>query len=69
MMMDPRFFKWAEHKLNTMTNIAENFTINGKSIDGLLGIWTRDGRMVGAKNSSELCQPPHVMDPSLVFKA
>ena len=38
-----------------MTNIIPNLTINLISIDGLLGILTRDDRMVGADESTELC--------------
>ena len=38
--------------LNTMTNIAQHLTI--KSIDDVLGIRTRDHRMVGADESTEL---------------
>ena len=38
--------------LNTMTNIVQHLTI--KSIDGVLGIRTRDHRMVGEDESTEL---------------
>ena len=42
---------------NTMTNIAQNLTINGRSIDGVLGIRTRNHRIVGADESTELWLP------------
>ena len=32
---------------------STNFTINDESIDGVLGIRTQDGRMVGADESTE----------------
>ena len=35
-----------------------NRTINDKSVHGVLGTQTRDGRMVGADKSSELRQHP-----------
>ena len=35
-------------------------TINEKSIDGVLGIRTRGGRMVGADESTELWRHPHM---------
>ena len=38
------------HKYST------NLTINYKSIDGVLGTWTRGSRMVGADKSTELCR-------------
>ena len=44
--------------LNTMTNIVQHLTL--KSIDGVLGIRTRDCRMVGADESTELKRPPTV---------
>ena len=34
---------------------------NGKSIDGVLGILTRDCKMVGADESTELWRPPNIM--------
>ena len=37
----------------TMTNIAQNLTMNGKSIDGVLGIWIRDHR--GYVQTNPLC--------------
>ena len=40
--------------LNTMTNIVQKLTINGKSIDGELGIRTWDCIMVGEDESTEL---------------
>ena len=41
-----------------MTNIAQNFTINGIRVDGVLGIRTRDRKMVGADESTGLCRSP-----------
>ena len=43
--------------LNPMTNIVKNLTINGKSLDDVLGIQTRDHRIVGAIASTELWHP------------
>ena len=43
--------------LNTMTNITQNLTINGRSIDGVHGIRTRDRTMVGADEPTELTRP------------
>ena len=40
--------------LNAMTDMLQNMTINGKSIDGVLGIQTWDCRMVCACKSTEL---------------
>ena len=40
-----------------MTNIVQKLTINGKSIDGVLGIRTWDCIMVGEDESTELWQP------------
>ena len=37
-----------------MTNIAKELTINGIRVDGVLGIRTRDRRMEGADESTEL---------------
>ena len=44
--------------LNTLTNIVQYLTINGRSIDGVLGIRTRDYRMVSAADSAELWRHP-----------
>ena len=44
--------------LNTMTNIAKELTINGIRVDGVLGIRTRDRKMVGADESTGLCRSP-----------
>ena len=45
--------------LNTITNIEQNLTIKGKSVDGVLGIWSRDCRVVdGADETTELCRFP-----------
>ena len=60
-----RFFmsKWAKLGLflftfcpflNTMTNIAQNLYMIGRSIDGVLGIQTQDHNMVGVNESTEL---------------
>ena len=43
--------------LNAMPNRVQNLTINGKSIDRLLGIQTPDCRMLGADKSIELWWP------------
>ena len=40
-----------------MKNIVQNLTINGRGIDGVQGIRTRDRRMVGADESTELWRP------------
>ena len=40
--------------LNIMTYKVQNLTINGTSIDGVLGIRTRDHRMAGTDKSTEL---------------
>ena len=45
--------------LNTLTNIAQNLTINGISISGELGIQTRDRRMEGSNESTDLWRPPY----------
>ena len=44
--------------LNIMTYKVQNLTINGTSIDGVLGIRTRDHRMVGAHESTEQWRHP-----------
>ena len=38
------------------TNIEPNLTVNGKSIDGVFGIWAWDHMMVAADESTELWQ-------------
>ena len=43
--------------LNTMINMVQ-LTINGKSVDGVLGIQTSDSRMEGINESTELWWPP-----------
>ena len=41
-----------------MTNVAQILTINGKSVDGVLGTRTQCGRMEGADESTELWRHP-----------
>ena len=41
-----------------MTNIVQNLTIKGRSVDGVLGIRAWDCRMLGSDKSTELCRPP-----------
>ena len=53
---NPASFVYFHPFLNTMTNIVQK-TINGKSVDGVLGIWTWDRIMEGADESTELWQP------------
>ena len=48
------YFVYFPPLLNTMTNGVQNLNINGTSIDGMHGIWTRDCRMVSANESTEL---------------
>ena len=43
--------------LNTMKNIAKIGYINGRSVDGVLGIRTRDRRLVGTDKSTDLWRP------------
>ena len=43
--------------LNTITNIVHNLAVNGNRTDGVLGIQTRDCRMVGADKSTQLGRP------------
>ena len=43
--------------LNTMTNKVLNLTMHGKSIDGILEIRTRDRRIVGADEYTQLLWP------------
>ena len=43
--------------LDTMINIVQK-TINGKRVDGVLEIWTRDCRMEDADESTEQWWPP-----------
>ena len=42
------FFVYFRPFLNTMTNIVQNLTVNGRCIDGVLGFRTRD-RKVGRR--------------------
>ena len=44
--------------LNTMTNTVQNLTVNCRSIDGVLGIRTRDLGVLGADKSTKLWRPP-----------
>ena len=43
--------------LTTMTNIKQNLTIDGRSLNGVLGIRNRDHRVKGADESTELWRP------------
>ena len=52
------FFVYFCSFLSTMTNAVQNLTI--KSADGVLGIQTRDCRMEGTHESTELCRHPVV---------
>ena len=45
-----------------MTNKVENFTLNGESTNGVLGIWTRNCKIVGANESNQLWWP-HKIGP------
>ena len=40
--------------LKTMINIVQNLAINANSVDGVVGICTRDRRIVGTDLSTEL---------------
>ena len=60
------FFKWAKPGLflvylRSFHNARTNFTINVKSIDGLLGSRTRSSMMEGADESTELWRHPKHM--------
>ena len=44
--------------------IVQNLTINGKSLYGVQGIRTRDLRMVGTDESTDLWRPPGVVPKS-----
>ena len=48
------FRSFSQHK----DKYSSNFTINDKSIDGVLGSRTRGGRMEGADGSTELWRHP-----------
>ena len=43
--------------LNAMTNMVQKLNINGKRVDGELGIRTQDRRIVGTDESTELSRP------------
>ena len=58
MLQTRLLFVYSRPILNTMTNIVQ-LTLNGKSIDGVLGIRTLDRRMEGADESTELRRFPH----------
>ena len=49
-------------KSQLQVGIAQNLTINGKSVDGVLGIQTQDHRMIGADKSAELWRPPFILN-------
>ena len=44
---------------NSMTNVEQQ-SINGKSVDGVLGIRTQDHRMEGVYESTELWWSPNL---------
>ena len=44
--------------LHRMDKYSTNLTINEKSIDDMLGTWTRGGRMEGTGESTELWRHP-----------
>ena len=50
-------YEFFRPSINIMKNIVQNLTINGRGIDGVQGIRTRDRRMVGADESTELWRP------------
>ena len=52
--------------LNTMTSIVQNLNLNGRSIDSVLWIQTRDYRMVGAGESTELWRTPKTICLDLI---
>ena len=45
----------------TWTKYSTNFTINEKSVDGMLGSRTRGGRFEGADESTELRRHPNII--------
>ena len=49
------FHSFSQHK----DKYSTNFTINDKSIDGVLGSWTRGGMMEGVDESTELWRHPY----------
>ena len=66
------FFKWAKPGLFLVyfrsfsqhkDKYSTNFTINDKSIDGVLGSRTRGGMMEGADESTELWRHPKTQKP------
>ena len=57
------FFIWDQPGLflsffKTVTNKVQNFTLNGRNADGLLGIQTQDIGIVGVDKSIEVWWPP-----------
>ena len=54
--------------LYAMTNKVQNWTVKGKSIDSVLGIRTRDCRIVGAHKSTVLWRPPIYYNVKFYFK-
>ena len=66
--MNVNFFKWAKPGLFLVyfcsfsqhkDKYSTNFTINDKSIDGVLGSRTRGGMMEGTDKSTELWRHPY----------
>ena len=51
------FFVYYHPFLKALINIGHNVTIDGINADGVLGIWTRDHRMVGTDKSNETWRP------------
>ena len=55
---NPGIFFVFRHFLNTMKNTVQNLMI--KSVDGMLGIWTWDHKIVDVDESTELWRPPPI---------
>ena len=53
--IEPVYFRFLQDKCST------NLTINDESIDGVLGIQTRESRMVGTNKSTKLWRHPSVL--------
>ena len=58
MCQNSLFFVYFPPFLNTMTNIVQNLTLTGRSINGVLGIRTQDRKLVGATNPLGYGGPP-----------